>query len=122
MSPAAEEKLGTLKISDGVVAVCTMNAALKTRGVAGLSGVFTDNISKNLFGKDPLHKGIKVSQGEDGIGIDIYIVVEYGVKIPEVAWDVQENVKKEVEAMTEAAVKAVNIHVQGVHFTDGEDQ
>ena len=43
------------------------------------------------------------------------------MKIPEVAWDIQENVKKEVEAMTEAVVKAVNIHVQGVHFTDEED-
>jgi uncharacterized alkaline shock family protein YloU len=120
MSPAAEEKLGTLKISDDVIAVCAMNATLKTNGVAGLSGAFTDNISKNLFGKDPLHKGIKVNQGEDGIVIDIYVVVEYGVKIPEVAWDVQENVKKEVETMTDAAVRAVNIHVQGVHFADGE--
>jgi uncharacterized alkaline shock family protein YloU len=122
MSSAAEEKLGTLKISDDVIAVCAMNAALKTKGVAGLSGAFTDNLSKNLFGKDPLHKGIKVNQSEDGIDIDIYIVVEYGVKIPEAAWNVQENVKKEVEAMTEAAVKAVNIHVQGVHFVDGEGQ
>ncbi|MDD3170054.1 MAG: Asp23/Gls24 family envelope stress response protein [Eubacteriales bacterium] len=121
MSTATEEKLGTLKISDDVISICTMNATLKTKGVAGLSGVFVDTISKNIFGKDPLYKGIRVNQGDDGINIDIYIVVEYGVKIPEVAWDVQENVKKEVEAMTEAAVKAVNIHVQGVHFTDEED-
>ena len=121
MSAASEEKLGTLKIADDVIAVCTMNATLRTKGVAALSGVFSDNISKNIFGKDPLYKGIKVNQGDDGIGIDIYIVVEYGVKIPEVAWDIQENVKKEVESMTEAAVKAVNIHVQGVHFADKED-
>jgi uncharacterized alkaline shock family protein YloU len=122
MNPAAEEKLGTLKISDDVVAICAMNAALRGKGVAGLSGAFADSISRNLFGKDPLHKGIKVNQGEDGISIDIYIVVEYGVKIPEVAWDVQESVKTEVEAMTDTAVKAVNIHVQGVHFTDEEDR
>lgn len=121
MSNGYDEKLGTLKISDEVIAVCTMNATLKTKGVAGLSGVFSDSISKNIFGKEPLYKGIKVNQGEDGIGIDIYIIVEYGVKIPEVAWDIQENVKKEVEAMTEAVVKAVNIHVQGVNFTDEED-
>ena len=86
-----------------------------------MSGVFSDNISKNLFGKDPLYKGIKVNQSEEGITIDVYIIVAYGVKIPGVAWDIQENVKKEVEAMTEAVVKAVNIHVQGVHFTDEED-
>ncbi len=121
MSNGYDEKLGTLKISDEVIAVCTMNATLKTKGVAGLSGVFSDSISKNIFGKEPLYKGIKVNQSEDGIGIDIYIIVEYGVKIPEVAWDIQENVKIEVEAMTEAVVKAVNIHVQGVNFTDEED-
>lgn len=121
MSAATEEKLGTLKISDEVIAVCARNATLKTRGVADLSSVFSDSISKNIFGKEPLYKGIKVNQNEEGIGIDIYIIVEYGVKIPEVAWDIQENVKKEVESMTDAVVKAVNIHVQGVHFTDEED-
>lgn len=120
MSSAAEEKLGTVKIADEVIAVCTLNATSKTKGVAGLGGVFTDNISKNIFGKEPLYKGIKVNQSEEGISIDIYVIVEYGVKIPEVAWDIQENVKKEVEAMTDAVVKAVNIHVQGVHFTDEE--
>ena len=49
MSAAAEEKLGTLKIADDVIAVCTMNATLKTKGVAGLSGVFADSISKNIY-------------------------------------------------------------------------
>ena len=122
MSSVADEKLGILKISDDVIAVCTMNAALKTKGVAGLSGGFSDSFSINILGKEPLYKGVKVNQSEDGIGIDVYIIVEYGVKIPEVAWNIQENVKKEVEHMTEVSVKAVNIHVQGVHFPDEEDR
>jgi len=121
MRTGTEEKLGILKIADDVIAVCTMKAAVKTKGVAALSGGFSDNFSKNIFGKDPLCKGIKVAQNEEGINIDIYIIVEYGVKIPEVAWDIQENVKKEVELMTDAVVRAVNIHVQGVHFTEEED-
>ncbi len=121
MNVGLDDKLGTLKISDDVIAVCAMKATEKTRGVAALSGVFSDNITKNIFGKEPLYKGIKVNQNDEGINIDIYIIVQYGVKIPEVAWDIQENVKKEVEAMTEAVVKAVNIHVQGVHFTENEE-
>lgn len=121
MSISSEEKLGTLKISDDVIAVCTMNATLKTEGIAALSGGLTDSLSKNILGKEPLYKGIKVSQTEEGIVIDIYVIVKYGVKIPQVAWDVQENVKKEVELMTDSATKAVNIHVQGVHFLDEED-
>ncbi|MDD4563879.1 MAG: Asp23/Gls24 family envelope stress response protein [Eubacteriales bacterium] len=121
MGAGSEEKLGTLKVSDDVISMCTMNATLKTKGVARLSSVFYDNISKNIFGKEPLYKGIKVNQNDEGISIDVYVIVEYGVKIPEVAWDIQVNVKKEVKKMTDAPVKAVNIHVQGVYFTDEED-
>ncbi|WP_027398577.1 Asp23/Gls24 family envelope stress response protein [Anaerovorax odorimutans] len=121
MSIDTEEKLGTLKISDEVIALCTMNATLKTEGISALSGGIGGSFSKNILGKDPLYKGIKVSQAEDGIIIDIHVIVTYGFKIPQVAWDVQENVKKEVELMTDADVKAVNIHVQGVHFLEEED-
>lgn len=121
MNTGSEEKLGTLKISDEVIAVCTMNATLKTKGISALSGGLGDSFTKNILGKEPLYKGIKVAQTEEGIIIDINVIVKYGVKIPQVAWDVQENVKKEVELMTDAATKAVNIHVQGVHFLDEED-
>ncbi len=117
-----EDNLGTLKISDDVIAVCVKNATLKTKGVSRLSSVFSDNISKNIFGKDNLYKGIKINQSDEGISIDLYLIVKYGVKIPEVAWNIQENVKKEVEAMTDSGVKAVNIHVQGVDTAEEEDK
>jgi uncharacterized alkaline shock family protein YloU len=118
MSVTTEEKLGTVKISDDIIAICAMNATIKTPGVAELISGFSENISKNIFGKEPLYRGIKVSQNENGILIDINVIVNYGVKIPEVAWDIQKSVKAEVEHMTDTAVRAVNIHVQGVHFVD----
>ncbi|MGI6727801.1 MAG: Asp23/Gls24 family envelope stress response protein [Anaerovoracaceae bacterium] len=118
----SEDKLGIVKISDEVIAICVLNATLRTKGVSDLSGGITDSISKNLLGKDPLYKGIKVNQTEDGITVDISVIVEYGVKIPAVAWDIQENVKNEVETIIELPVNAVNIHVMGVHFNDDEDE
>ena len=118
MAGSGEDKIGTIKISDEVIAICVLNATLKTKGVSGLSGGLTDSITKNLLGKDPVYKGIKVSQGEEGIIIDVSVIVDYGVKIPSVAWDIQENVKSEVEAMVEAPVNSVNIHVTGVHFKE----
>jgi len=78
----------------------------------------TDSISKNLLGKDPLYKGIKINQGDDGISIDVSVIVDYGVRIPSVAWDIQTNVKNEVENIVEMPVNAVNIHVMGVHFIE----
>lgn len=105
-----------LKISDEVIAVCAINATLKTEGVAKLAGGLSNTLSKNFLGKELMSKGIKVTHTEDGLQIDVHIIVKYGYKIPAVAWDIQENVKNEVQSMTELAVKAVNIHVQGVEI------
>lgn len=119
MSSDYDEKSGIVKIADEVIAICAVNATLRTPGVADFSPVFSDSFPKSFFGKDPQYKGLKVSQHDDGIAVDIFVVVDYGVKIPAVAWDIQENVKNEIEEMTDAPVKAVNIHVQGVRMKDG---
>ena len=105
-----------LKISDEVIAVCAINATLKTKGVAKLAGGFSNTLSKNILGKELVSKGIKVNRTEEGVEIDVHIIVKYRFKIPAVAWDIQENVKNEVQSMTELNVKAVNIHVQGVEI------
>ncbi|MFV0516799.1 MAG: Asp23/Gls24 family envelope stress response protein [Aminipila sp.] len=122
MSIEQDEKLGAVKISDDVIAICAVNAALSTKGVAGLSGGLTDTISRNLLGKEPIKKGIKLSKENEEVSIDIYVIVNYGVKIPEVAWNVQKNVKKELSNIVDIPVKAINIHVQGVHFTEQEEK
>lgn len=110
-----------VKISDEVIAVCAVNATLKTEGVSGLAGNFSNTLSRNILGKELLSKGVKVTQSDEGVEIDVHIIVKYHVKIPAVAWDIQENVKKEVQSMTELTVKAVNIHVQGVEIPAEEN-
>ena len=52
--------------------------------------------------------------------MDLYIIVKYGVRIPDVALSVQETVKQAIESMTGLSVVEVNIHVQGVGFPDAE--
>lgn len=106
----------SIKISDEVIAVCTVNATLKTEGVADLAGGLQNTFTKNFLGKEMLSKGVKVTQTDGGVEIDVHIIVKYNVKIPAVAWDIQENVKKEVQLMTDLNVKTVNIHVQGVEL------
>ena len=110
-----------VKISDEVIAVCAVNATLKTEGVSSLAGNFSNILSKNILGKELLSKGVKVTQSDEGVEIDVHIIVKYHVKIPAVAWDIQENVKREVQSMTELTVKAVNIHVQGVEIPAEEN-
>ncbi|MEG0157402.1 MAG: Asp23/Gls24 family envelope stress response protein [Anaerovoracaceae bacterium] len=116
-----EQDIGQVKISDEVMAVCAINATLKTDGVAGLTGGLTDSISETILGKESFSKGIKVNQTEEGIILDVFVIVDYGVKIPAVAWDIQTNVKNELETMTDRGVLAVNIHVQGVQAPEREE-
>lgn len=110
-----DEVHGSIKISDDVIAATAAMAAIGVPGVAEMSGGITESIS-SIIGKTNLSKGIKVNTNDDNVIIDIFITVNYGVKIPEVAWNVQEKVKREVEDTAGISIKAINIHVQGVAF------
>ena len=74
--------------------------------------------------RDPsfgLAKGIKVDVGEKETKIDVNIIVEYGTRIPDVAYEIQTKVKKAVETMTGLKVVEVNVHVQGVNITNSNN-
>lgn len=109
----SETDVNGIKISDEVVAIIAGIAASDVPGVAGMSGGLVGGISE-ILGKKNFSKGIKVDVGEKDATIEIFIIVDYGVRIPDVAWEIQNKVKKSVEDMTGLMVKKVNIHVQGV--------
>lgn len=102
------------KVPDDILSVCAANAALRTDGVAGLAGGLQNTIARTIKGRDSISKGIRISQTDKGVILDVYVLVWYGVKIPAMAWDLQTNIKEELETMTERPVLEVNVHVQGV--------
>ncbi|HLR34350.1 MAG TPA: Asp23/Gls24 family envelope stress response protein [Tissierellales bacterium] len=106
---------GSIKIANEVVAIIAGLAATEVDGVAGMSGGITGGITE-MLGMKNLSKGVKVEVGEKESAIDIYVVVEYGSNITEVATLVQENVKETVETMTGLKVIEANVHVQGVNI------
>ena len=81
--------------SDEVVAVCAVNATLKTDGVYGMAGGVYDALSKNILGRESAAKGTKVSRSGEETAVDVSVIVDYGCNIPSVAWDIQKNVKDE---------------------------
>src|SRR5690554_7839277 len=103
---------GNITFADEVVAIIAGLAASEIEGVAAMSGGIAGGIAEKL-GKKNLSKGVKIQLGEKEVAIDLYIIVEYGARIPEIAWNIQENTKKAVETMTGLNVVEVNIHVQG---------
>ncbi len=109
------ESNSNIKIADDVIAVIAGAAASEVPGVASMAGGFAGGISEVFSGKKNFAKGIKVEAGEKETRIDVNIIVEYGVRIPDVAFEIQNRVKKAVEGMTGLKVVDVNVHVQGVN-------
>ncbi|MDI6823194.1 MAG: Asp23/Gls24 family envelope stress response protein [Bacillota bacterium] len=105
----------TIRIADEAVATVAAVAATGVEGVAGLSAGLVGDLSSTL-GRRGGPRGVRVEVGEREAAVDLYLVVRYGVRIPEVAHRVQQAVKKAVEEMTDLKVVEVNIHVQGVVF------
>jgi uncharacterized alkaline shock family protein YloU len=108
--------VGSIRIADEVVGIIAGMAATEVDGVAGMSAGLVGGIAE-MLGKKNLSKGVKVEVGEKEAAVDLYIIVEYGVRIPDVALRVQENVKRAIESMTGLEVVEVNVHVQGVGFS-----
>ncbi len=105
------EEHGKITFADEVVATIAGLAALEIEGVASMSAGIVEK-----FGKKSPTRGVKVEVGEKETAVDLYMIVDYGVQIPEVAWNVQENVKKSIETMTGLSVVEVNIYIQGIEF------
>lgn len=104
-----------IEISNDVIAVIAGVAVSEVQGVASMSGGFAGGITEVLSGKKNLAKGIKVEKSENSAKIDVNIIVEYGSRIPDVAFEIQNRVKKSVEDMTGFKVEEVNVHIQGVN-------
>ncbi len=117
----SEGETSNIQIADDVVAIIAGKAVSEAPGVFAMAGGFAGGISEVLSGKKNLSKGIKVDVGEKETKIDVNIIVEYGSRIPDIAFDIQNRVKTAVEGMTGLKVVAVNVHVQGVN-TESTDQ
>ena len=104
-----------IQISNDVVAVIAGVAVSEVQGVAGMAGGFAGGISEVFSGKKNLAKGIKADIEDGKAKLDVNIIVEYGSRIPDVAFEIQNRVKKAVENMTGLVVEEVNVHVQGVN-------
>ena len=114
------EDNSNIRIADDVVAVIAGVAVSEVPGVAEMSGGFAGGISEVLSGKKNLSKGIKVESSEKQTKIDVNIIVEYGIRIPDVAFEIQNRVKKAVESMTGLKVTQINVNVQGVNTENKE--
>lgn len=107
--------LGKVEIAPEVIEVIAGIAASEVEGVAQMRGNFASGVVERL-GKKNHGKGVKVELSEDGIQVDVYCLMKFGISIPNVAKEIQDNIRQALLNMTALEAKEVNIHVVGITF------
>ena len=119
MSDKTENTLGNIYISHRAIATIAAQTALSSYGVVGFTSRDFLRGIMNLVIRDQAY-GVEIVVSEDRIGIDIYIVIEYGVRITEVASSVASSIRFNVERLTGLVVERVDVHIRGlrISYTD----
>lgn len=107
--------LGKVEIAPEVIEVIASIAASEVDGVASMRGNFASGVVERL-GKKNHGKGVRVELTDDGIIVDVYVIMNFGISIPAVAKNIQDNIRQTLVTMTALEVDEVNIHVVGVQF------
>jgi len=110
-------ELGAIRVHNSVIAAIARLAALKVPGVVEMSGSFTEGLA-SMVGKASFDRGIKVDMEDQKLNLDLHIVIAFGVRIPQVAWSIQNDVRKAIEDMTGKKIGLINVIVQGVRLPE----
>ena len=114
MGDTIQTKIGKIIFSKELIANIAGIAAIECYGLVGMaSRKLKDGITE-ILGRDNLARGVEVNTDEGQLCIDLYVIVGYGTKIPEVALNVMEKVKYTIEKITGLKVAKVNVNIQGV--------
>ena len=116
-----QEEKSSVVISPDVVSSIAGVSANEVEGVFGMYQGIAGGIAE-ILGRKNNNRGIKVEITDNTCVIDLYVIVNYGYRIPNVATEIQENVKNNVETMTGLDVTKVNVHIDGVSFKKHEEE
>lgn len=115
-----ETDLGKVEIAPEVIEVITGIAASEVEGLASMRGNFASGMVER-FGGVSHTKGVKVDLTDEGILIDLHVVLKFGVSIPEVAQKLQTNIRQSLKNMTGLEVSEINVHVVGIQMDSQDD-
>ena len=116
----ADSPIGKIEISPRAIASIASEAVLSCYGVVGMSATTLKDGIAEILQVESSHRGVVVGVVDERIVIDLYVVIEYGTRISEVAHNMMESVKFAVEQALAMRVAEVNVHVQGVRVSDDD--
>lgn len=115
--PTREESLGAIDISATTIITIASQAINQCYGVVGMASKnMVDGLAR-MLSRDS-QRGLEVAIVDNEIVIDVYVIIQYGVNIKEVAGSIQRTVKFHVEQALDWPVQAVNVYVQGLRRSD----
>ncbi|KGX90909.1 hypothetical protein N781_05945 [Pontibacillus halophilus JSM 076056 = DSM 19796] len=115
-----DSTLGNVEIAPEVIEVIAGIAATEVAGVASMRGNFATDVVERL-GKKNHGKGVRVDLTDEGIIVDIYVVMDFGISIPKTAQKIQDNVRQGLLNMTALDIKEINVHIVGVQMETKEE-
>ncbi len=111
---------GRIEVLPAVVGAIAGHAAIECYGIMGMAARGLRDGVATLLRRENVHRGVEVREVDDQLAIDLYVIVQYGVRITEVAQNLRNAVHFEVERATGVPVAEVNVFVQGVHGDSGK--
>lgn len=114
MAGKIENKYGSIYIESDVVAKIAGRAAVECYGLVGLASKSVKNGIVELLKFENMSKGVTVELTEESLAIELYVIIQYGTKISEVAHNIMDRVKYSVEKQTGLNVTKIDVKVQGI--------
>ena len=111
-------KINIEKVDDSYIYHIVEDATLQVKGVSQMAPMLIQSFPKSILGKEfNVGRSVKIYRREQSLKIEVYILVEFGVKIPELAWTLQRVIKNQLEKRIENVnIDAIDIHVQGINY------
>ncbi len=106
---------GKVQISDEAIAVIASIAAQEIKGIVEMSSTIAGELVEKL-GRKSSGKGVRIRRLDDGLILDLFVIMDYGIEIPQIALEGQRSVKSAVERLSGLSVVEVNMNVQGIRY------
>lgn len=119
MSIEVKNEYGKIDITNDVIAQIVGEATIECYGIVGMASrhQIRDGLT-DILRKENFARGVIVRNIGEETHIDMYVIIGYGTKVSEVAYQVQSKVKYTLQKTVGLNVKSINIFVQGVRVTN----
>jgi uncharacterized alkaline shock family protein YloU len=105
---------GSVTLSGDAIAQVVGHTVVECYGIVGMASKSLAKGMARMLTRDSLTQGIEIERSGDELRIDLYVIMEYGLNLAEVAAAVRSRVIYQVEQLTRLDVREVQVHIQGV--------